>query len=287
MFHGVRFELLGPVRGWRDGDELQLGAPQQRALLAMLLLAGGRQVPLDEILDGLWGADIPKAATGTVRTYASRLRGQLQTRRAGEPDVRITSVGDGYVLQPGTFTLDVDVFQSGLGQARAARADRDTATATKLLGDALALWRGLPLSGLPGPYADSKRLHLGDLCVAATEEKLALDVTAGEHAAAIPELRALLRKHPFHEGFARMLMLALCKSSRQAEALVVFHEMQRRLRDELGIDPGPALCEIHQRILRSDTELFGPAGASTYPSWPRPVRLPASSRQPAMGCLAT
>lgn len=281
MFHGVKFELLGPVRGWRDGIELPLGAPQQRALLAMFLLAGGRQVPLEVIVDGLWGEDVPKAATGTVRTYVSRLRGHLETPPDGGPGVLITSVGDGYVLEPGSFVLDVEVFQARLAEARAARASQETAKAAQLMRAALELWRGVPLAGAPGPYADSQRLHLGDLCMAALEEKLALDVMTGEHAAAIPEIRALLRKHPFHEGLAEMLMLALCKSSRQAEALAVFDEMRRRLRDDLGIDPGPALRETHQRILRSDSELFSPAGASVYhhPPLGQAGRLPVTYRE--------
>lgn len=271
MFRGVRFELLGPVRGWRDGVELRLGAPQQRALLAMLLLAGGRQVPLEALVDGLWGQDVPRAATGTVRTYISRLRSHLETPRADGPSVMIASVGDGYVLEPGSFVLDVDVFQTRLAEARAARAGGETARAAQLMREALELWRGVPLSGAPGPYADSARLHLGDLCMAAVEEKLALQVMTGEHAAAIPEIRALLRKHPFHEGLAEMLMLALCRSSRQAEALVVFDEMRLRLRDDLGIDPGPALREMQQRILRSDAELFRPAVAGMYRSPSGPV----------------
>jgi len=262
MFFGVRFELLGPVRGWRDGRELQLGSPQQRTLLAMLLLAGGRQVPLETILDGLWGQDPPKAAVGTVRTYASRLRGCLETRSAAEqPDMLIASVGDGYAVEPGGFVLDVEEFRSRLAEARAARAGGETARAARLMRDALALWQGVPLAGMPGPYADSRRLHLGDLCMAALEEKLALDVVTGAHAAAIPELRALLRNHPFHEGLAETLMLALYKSSRQAEALALFRDMRHRLRDDLGVDPGPSIREMHQRILRADSELYGPAEA--------------------------
>jgi DNA-binding SARP family transcriptional activator len=277
MFHGVRFELLGPVRGWRDGTELELGSPQQRALLAMFLLAGGRQVPLDAITDGLWGENVPRAAVGTVRTYVSRLRSYLEPPSSEEPDVLITNVGDGYAMEPDTFVLDVEVFQARLAEARAARANQETAKAAHLMRDALELWRGIPLSGTPGPYADSRRLHLGDLCMAAMEEKLALDVMTGEHATAIPELRALLRKHPFHEALAELLMLALCKSSRRAEALLVFDEMRHRLCDELGIDPAPPLREMHQRILRWDSEPLNLEEAGSHQlRWAEVVRLPVS-----------
>jgi DNA-binding SARP family transcriptional activator len=275
MFFGVRFQLLGPVRGWRDDMELQLGPPQQRTLLAMLLLAGGRQVPLETMLDGLWGGDTPKTAVGTIRTYVSRLRDDLETRPGEEQDMPITSVGDGYVMKPGNFELDVDVFQSRLAEAKAARANQETAEAARLMRDALALWRGVPLAGMPGPYAESRRLHLSDLCMAALEEKLALDVVTGEHAAAIPELRALLREYPFHEGLAETLMLALYKSSRQADALAVFGDMRHRLRDDLGVDPGPAMREMHQRILRADSELYAPCEAGArHRAGARVVRLP-------------
>jgi DNA-binding SARP family transcriptional activator len=262
MYYGVRFELLGSVRGWRDGSDLPLGPPQQRALLAMLLLGRGRPVPLEEILDGLWGPDTPKAAVGTVRTYVSRLRGYLKPRPTGKPDVRITSVGDGYFVEPGGFALDVDAFESRLSAARAARGNREFATAVQLMREALALCRGVPLAGVPGPYAEARRQHLADLCMAAREDMLALDVITGEHASAIPELRSLLRRQPFHEGIAETLMLALYKSSRQAEALAVFDDMRRRLCDDLGVDPGPAMSEMHQRILRADSSLYEPAKTS-------------------------
>lgn len=271
MFDGVRFELLGPVRGSRDGIELRLGPPQQRTLLAMLLLTHGQQVPLDVMLDGLWGEDIPKAATGTVRTYVSRLRSCLETHGADEEGVVITSVGDGYVLEPGTFLLDVEVFQTRMADGKAARDHGDVANAAQLMREALMLWHGTPLSGLTGPFAESRRLHLSDLYMAAVEDKLAADVAMGEHAGAIPELRALLRKHPFHEGLASLLIQALYKSSRQAEALMIFDDMRHRLRETLGIDPGLALQEMHQRILRSDSELFDPAGTGSNYQTPAQV----------------
>ncbi|HEX6448757.1 MAG TPA: AfsR/SARP family transcriptional regulator [Trebonia sp.] len=275
MFHGVQFELLGPVRGWRDGTELRLGSPQQRALLAILLLAEGRQVSLETALDGLWGQDVPRAAASTVRTYVSRLRTHLATGPAGEPGLTINSIGDGYALEPTAFTLDVSVFQARLAEARRARENRETASAAQLMREALSLWRGTPLSGMPGPYAEARRLHLSDLYMAALEEKLALDVLTGQHVAAIPELRDLCREHPLHEGLTETLMLALYKSARQAEALVAFDDMRRALRDQLGIDPGPALREMHRRILRADPELTAPAQRPLSPG-AQVIHLPVS-----------
>ncbi|HYZ56391.1 MAG TPA: AfsR/SARP family transcriptional regulator [Streptosporangiaceae bacterium] len=266
MFREVRFEVLGPVRGWHGKAKLELGSPQQRAVLAMLLLARGRQVSLGALIDGLWGADMPRSAAGTIRTYVSRLRRLVNTKAAGEAGQLIESIGDGYVLRLGSAVLDLDAFEQWLSEGRAARGHHDAARGARLLRDALGLWRGVALAGVPGPYADSRRVPLTELHMAATEEKLAADISLGEHAAAIAELRALLAEHPFREGLSELLMLALYKSGRQAEALDVFDSMRHRLGAELGIDPGPSLQTMHQRVLRADRHLMDGADL-------RPARL--------------
>jgi DNA-binding SARP family transcriptional activator len=256
MFPDVRFEVLGPMRAWHGKKELDLGSPQQRAVLAMLLLARGRQVSLDGLVDGLWEGHVPRSATGTVRTYVSRLRRILALDADGQHHGPIESIGDGYLLRLGSALLDLDAFERRLGEARTAREQGDTARGAQLLGDALTLWRGAALAGVPGPYADSRRVPLAELHVAATEEKLAADISLGEHAAAISELRVLLAEHPYRERLTELLMLALYKSGRQAEALYVFDSVRRRLGDELGIDPGHALRTLHQRVLRADHRLM-------------------------------
>ena len=257
MFCEVRFEVLGPVRGWHGSEELELGAPQQRAVLAMLLLARGRQVSLDGLIGGLWGERLPRSASGTIRTYISRLRQCVDTQ-AGQ---LIESIGDGYVLRLGSAALDLDAFERRLSEARAARLRHDTTRSARLLRDALGLWHGVALAGVPGPYANARRVPLAELLIAATEEKLAADISLGDHAGAIAELRGLLAEHPFREGLSELLMLALYKSGRQAEALDVFGSVRQRLGDELGIDPGLSLQTMHQRILRADHHLLD--GADT------------------------
>ena len=270
MFREVRFEVLGPVRGWHGETELELGSPQQRAVLAMLLLARGRQVSVDGLIDGLWGEGVPRSAAGTVRTYVSRLR-RVSRKAAGQPGELIESIGDGYVLRLGPAVLDLELFEEGLAGACAAQHPRDTA---RLLGDALGLWRGAALAGIPGPYADSRRVPMAELYMAATEEKLAADISLGEHAAAISELRVLLADHPFREGLSELLMLALYKSGRQAEALDVFESARQRLSGELGIDPGPSLQVMQQRVLQADRRLMEAADM-------RPARL-VSAVPPSM-----
>jgi DNA-binding SARP family transcriptional activator len=213
----------------------------------MLLLARGRQVSLDGLIDGLWEADVPRSAAGTVRTYVSRLRRRVNS---------IESIGDGYVLRLGSATLDLDEFEQWRSEARGVRGRHDAARSARLLRDALGLWRGTALAGVPGPYADSRRVPLTELRLAATEEKLAADITLGDHAAAIAELRSLLAEHPFREGFTELLMLALYKSGRQAEALYLFDDVRHRLNEELGVDPGPSLQTMHRRVLQADRRLM-------------------------------
>jgi DNA-binding SARP family transcriptional activator len=262
MFHEVRFEVLGPVRGWHGDTELELGSPQQRAVLAMLLLARGRQVSLDGLIDGLWENDVPKSAVGTVRTYVSRLRRRVDS---------IESIGDGYALRLGPAVLDLDEFERRVSEARAARDRHDAAHGVRLLRNALGLWRGAdPLAGVPGPYADSRRVPLTELYLTATEEKLAADIALGDHAGAVAELRALLADHPFRERLTELLMLALYKSGRQAEALYVFDGVRHRLSDELAVDPGPSLQTMHRRVLQADRQLM--AEGEGHPGARHPVK---------------
>jgi DNA-binding SARP family transcriptional activator len=133
--------------------------------------------------------------------------------------------------------------------------------AGRLFHHAFALWQGEPLAGIPGPSAESRRVQLTELYVAAAEEGLATDIAAGQHVVAIAELRALLAEYPFREGLSELLMLALYKSGCQADALGVFDVVRRKLRDELGIGPGPALQTMYQRILHADGRLMEVAGA--------------------------
>jgi len=168
MVAELKFAVLGPVRAWRGETELDLGTPQQRAVLAVLLLAEGRQVPASAIVDALWGAEPPKAAAGTLRTYISRLR---QGLAAGGGQAVIKSAGAGYVLPVRPAAVDLGLFIKWTAQARAVRGAGDAATAAAFLRDALGLWQGEPLAGLPGEYAESQRARLTELQLAAVEDR--------------------------------------------------------------------------------------------------------------------
>jgi DNA-binding SARP family transcriptional activator/tetratricopeptide (TPR) repeat protein len=282
----VSFAVLGPVRAWRGETELDLGAPQQRAVLAVLLLAEGRQVSTGTLVDALWGPEPPKAAVGTVRTYVSRLRHRLASAAAGGAQQIIESAGDGYVLHARPAAVDLDLFRQWTAQAGESRNAGDLAQAAVFLRDALALWKGAPLAGLPGEYAESQRARLTELQVAATEERLALDIDLGAHVAAVAELQTLLAAHPLREPLSELLMLALYRAGRQADALAVFGAARRMLNEELGIDPGPALQNMQQRILRTDEGLIAavappPSAARPSPASPA-APLPRPGARPAL-----
>jgi DNA-binding SARP family transcriptional activator len=276
----LRFAVLGPVRAWLGDTELDLGARQQRAVLAALLLADGRQVSLGALVDALWGPEPPKAAVGTVRTYVSRLRHLLAASVPDGVQEMIQSAADGYVLHVRPAAVDLNLFLQWTAQAREARSAGDQAQAAVFLRDALALWRGDPLAGLPGEYAESQRVRLTELRMAALEERLALDIDRGGHVAATAELQTLLAAHPLRERLSELLMLALYRAGRQADALTVFSNVRRILNEELGIDPGPALQDLHQRILQTDEGLIGATKHQSTAMSQRPAEQPGLPMHP-------
>lgn len=177
MKERLRFSLLGPVRAWRDRDEIALGPPQQRALLAVLLLAEGSQVSVDRLVDAVWGTEAPASARGIVRTYIHRLRKVLEPAGDTASSV-ISAAGDGYQLtSPGE--LDLSVFRELSSQAEQLRGAGDAQGAAKCLGDALGLWRGTALAGVRGEYADNQRQRLDELRLSAEAARRAVELELG------------------------------------------------------------------------------------------------------------
>ncbi|MFJ4849507.1 MULTISPECIES: BTAD domain-containing putative transcriptional regulator [unclassified Streptomyces] len=266
----LRFAVLGPVRAWRGGQPVPAGPPQQRALLGALLLRGGRTATAQELVDALWGEEPPPTALAALRSYAFRLR------KALGPEA-LATVDGGYLLSPGD---DFDLFRAErhCAAAEKARAAADLATARDELRCALALFDGEPLAGLPGPYAETQRTRLLEWRLQITETCLDLDLQAGCHAEAVSELTVLSAEHPLRERPRALLMLALYRGGRQAEALGVFADTRRLLDDELGVDPGTELTELHQRILEADPALLPPPvpQAETAAEPVRPAQLPAT-----------
>ncbi|MFE0329559.1 BTAD domain-containing putative transcriptional regulator [Streptomyces sp. NPDC058960] len=268
----LRFGVLGPVRAWRGEELLATGSPQQRALLAALLMREGRTATASELIDALWGDDPPPRALAAVRTYASRLRKVLS------PGVLLSESG-GYAVRLGEpRSLDLAAAQELAAEAEKAKSSGDLCRARHVLNEALALWDGEPLAGVPGPYAEAQRARLEEWRLQLLESRLDMDLEQGCHAEAVSELTALTAAHPLRERLRELLMLALYRSGRQAEALAVYADTRRLLADELGVDPRPGLKELQQRILQADPTLAEPSAPAPEPSATpvRPAQLPAT-----------
>ncbi|QIQ06104.1 AfsR/SARP family transcriptional regulator [Streptomyces liangshanensis] len=255
----MRFELLGPVRAWCEDEEVALGTPQQRAVLALLLLHEGHLVETDTALDVLWGERAPRGGRGTVRTYVYRLRPLLGGAAA------IESASNGYVLRLRDATLDVTGFLRLTEQGYEAGRHGDPGGAARSLRQALGAWRGQALAGIRGVFFESERDRLEELRLTALEELHAAELQLGERPGLTAELRAAVAAHPLRERLHEQLMLSLYRSGRRADALAVYREARRTLREELGVDPGAGLARLHTRILHTDPALDIPQLPSAAP----------------------
>jgi DNA-binding SARP family transcriptional activator len=264
----VKFSVLGPVRAWSGETETELGSPQQRTTLAMLLMREGAVVTLGELIGGMWGEEPPRSAVTTVRTYISRLRALLR-----DGDCSLESVGGGYALRIGPEALDLPRFRRHTARATSAAQLGDWSAAVRELRAALALWHGQPLAGALGPYARGQQTRLQQLVVTAQVDLMRAELGLGRHREVLPELAALAADHPLWEDVQGLLMRALYSSGRAAEALEHYRRARQTLVDDLGIEPGQELQRVHQRILVSDPSLAcAPAGGATVLLRPRQAR---------------
>ncbi|MDG5801144.1 BTAD domain-containing putative transcriptional regulator [Streptomyces ossamyceticus] len=272
-----------------------VGSGKVRALLVALLLEPGRVVSVDALKDVLWDGSPPPSAQASLQNHVTRLR-----RLLDDPD-RLRAVPPGYLLRVDEGELDVRVFEGRAAAARAAHAAHDWARTVREATVALDLWRGTPLGGLPagdfGAHAFVQRLEEARLLLLERRYDAELHLARGAaegafgtaglegsaphgeaHAltALAPELAALVAEHPLREAFHRLLMLVLHRTGRQAEALAVHRDLRDRLRDELGVDPGPAVREAHLEILREgeDTPPGSPTADPPTSEPPRPAQLP-------------
>ncbi|UED85788.1 AfsR/SARP family transcriptional regulator [Streptomyces profundus] len=269
----LRFAVLGPIRAWQGGRLLPAGSPQQRALLAVLLLRRGRPVSVSELVDALWGDEPPQQAVAALRTYASRLRKSFGPRAA----VLVSQFG-GYALRLDPHDqLDLDEVARIASAAEQAAGAGELTQAHELFGEALDLWDGEAIAGVPGPEAEVQRTRLAERRLGLREQRLDVGLQAGLHADSISELTELTTTYPLRERLRELLMLALYRAGRQAEALAVYADARRLLIDELGVEPRAELSEIQQRILNADPGLNLPAQQSSAPTPSiRPAQLPAA-----------
>jgi DNA-binding SARP family transcriptional activator len=248
----VDFGLLGPLLVRCDQATVSISAGFQRSLLAVLLLNAGRVIPADALIDALWDTGPPTSARASLLNYVSRLRASLG--KVGRD--RLQTGQGGYLLALEPHELDVSRFEMHLTMAQHAARNSEWHQSSDQAWRALAQWRGQPLSDVASLVLARREIpRLEEMRLQAVEVRLDADLHEGGHAEVIPELRRLAGTHPLRENLRALLMLALYRSGRQGEALAVYREARDLLVDELGTEPGTALCDLHQRILAGDPAL--------------------------------
>jgi DNA-binding SARP family transcriptional activator/tetratricopeptide (TPR) repeat protein len=263
----LEFGLLGDVEVRADGRAVEIGHVRQRCVLVALLAEESRPVPVDRLLDRVWGERAPQRARDTLYGYLSKLRRLLGVDIERQPG--------GYLLAVDPDSVDLHRFRSLVRQAR----DSDDEHAVALLDDALALWRGEALAGLDSPWFDALRDALHAERVAAELDRNDVALRCGRHAAVLPDLRVAVAQRPLDERLAAQLMLALHHGGNSSESLRHYDQVRRHLADELGADPGAPLRELHQRILTADPRLVAESAVeSAVRSRPVPRQLPAAQR---------
>ncbi len=259
---GMTFEvrLLGSVEALVDGHSLALGGSKQRGVVAMLALRANTTLSGDELIDGLWGDDLPGSATKNLHVYVSRLRKALGESGA---EAEILTRGRGYELRLPADAVDALRFERLVGEA--AR-EPPGAGANGLAGEALELWRGAPLADVASePFAGPEIARLEELYLRALELAIDAELAAGRHAEVIARLEALIAEEPLRERLHGQRMLALYRDGRQSEALDAYREAREALIEQIGVEPGPELRDLQAAILAQDPSLDAPPPAVELP----------------------
>ena len=269
----VRFGILGPVEALVGERQVAVGGPRQVALLAFLLLHANRAVSVDQLIDTLWGEQDPAGAVKRVQVAVARLRKALDSRRHRCVTRRCARRPAAICWRSGLASWTPSVFNARIEEGRRLLESGDPDRAAELLRDALSLWRGPPLAEVAyESFAQGEIRRLEELRLAAVEARVEADLQIGRHAAVIGELQALLTAYPTRERLAELLMLALYRSGRQADALDAYQHARVRLADELGLEPGLALKALQTQILEQASSLEAPSDGESSGR----VKLPAS-----------
>jgi predicted ATPase/DNA-binding SARP family transcriptional activator len=261
------FDVLGPLRiRTDDGALVAVREPKVRALLADLLTHHGQPVPVDRLIDDLWEESPPGNPVNTLQTKVSQLRRALERAEAGGRAL-VSLTPAGYVLRTDDEAVDASRFTALTGRAQRSAHPRERA---KLLGDALALWRGPAFAEFrDAPFTRATVARLDEQYLTALEELAEARLELGEHGQLAADLGESVRAHPLRERLRAAYVLALYRAGRQTEALATYAELKERLSEELGLDPGPELAVLHAAVLRQDPALDAPADVA-------PRQAPAS-----------
>jgi DNA-binding SARP family transcriptional activator len=267
---GVR--VLGSIELHGPQHEVKLGSAKERAVLAVLALDLEHGVSRDDLVDRAWGEE-PPASRGTLDSLLSRLRGNLASAFDRDMSTFVVLKTGSYRLGVAPERVDLYRFRRLKGDADKAVASGDQQEATALLREAVTLWRGKPLGGVDGDWFARMRTSLEDERLDAITTLMDAELSAGRHHQIVAELRDLVARDPIEERFIGRLMLAHHRCGNQPAALACFADAQKRSREELGVDPSPALRKLHEQILRNDPALGGPPTPSppAEPADPQPA----------------
>ncbi len=256
----LRLRVLGELAATRDGAVVDLGGRRQRAVLAALVVMRDQVVPADRLADCVWGSAAPANPTGAIQAYVSHLRRRLQPEAvARRRDGVIASTGAGYVLRLEEETVDAWCFERAVDHA----AGLTPADAARALGEALRLWRGPPYAEYAGEsWVEPEAVRLTELRAVARERLLSARLELGDAAVLVGELEGMVAEDPLREERWRLLVLALYRSHRQADALSALRRARATLAEELGVDPGPALRALEADVLAQSATLDGPPAPS-------------------------
>lgn len=277
----MRLRVLGPMQVRRADRWISISASKERALLATLLVYSGSPVPTDRLVEELWPQTPPRRPASRIAVLVLRLRRALGDNRAAD----IQTVSHGYQLALAQDDTDIGRFERLAERGTAALRDGDPETAVRLVTDALALWRGPAFADARSTQpvnAEAKRLD--DARQAVLETRLDAELRLGRHAELVAELQTVVDEYPLRERPVGLLMLALYRSGRQADALATYRAAYRKLDEEVGVQPGADLQRLHQQILRADPvlELTGTGPASEpepgVPGRAVPQQLPIVTR---------
>ncbi|GIG58828.1 hypothetical protein Lfu02_32000 [Longispora fulva] len=285
----MEFRVLGSVQALVAGQPVELGQRLERCLLGLLLLELGNPVSTDRLIDLLWDGDEPGRPRSALQVHVSRLRKRLAEADAERYGFRLVTRGSAYVLEGDPALVDVHRFRS---EYQRAKDTTDPATRSKVLGAALALWRG-PALGEEAPERTRARVGAGldELLLAATDLRIEAELAQGRHAEVLTELAELTGRYPLRERLAELHVLALYRAGRRSDALDVCQRIRTALGEELGLDPGPELQRLQTAVLRGDPSLDLPApstpAADTGPAELPPDIVDFTGREAQLGHLDT
>jgi DNA-binding SARP family transcriptional activator len=277
----LEFRILGPLAVVRDGTDLALGPPQQRAVLALLLLHADEVLTTDRIVEDLWPSEQPAQARHSVQVYVANLRKILGGDDDGSSARVLVSRAGGYAIEVGDQFFDAAAFDRLVTSGRASLEDGDALASRSALRAADDLWRGEALADLASAeFAVRSVARLEEARLAATELRIDAELALGHHAALVPELEQLVRTHPLRERLWAQLMLALYRSGRQGDALRAYQRLRDVLRDEMGLEPGAETRELEAAVLAQSPALDLPAPAAEPAKPPPPDPDPDPDQAP-------